>query len=78
MCENLLRTARSAAFVLGARLVPCSTSEDLYIYWDGFSKPNWNDDLGNRRWFELLRLFSTVKNLYSTTLVGSDRSMAIV
>jgi hypothetical protein len=41
-----------------------STSEDLYIYWNGFSKPHWNDDLGNRHWFELLRLFSTVKNLY--------------
>jgi hypothetical protein len=44
--------------------LPFPTSEDFYIYWDGFSKPHWNDDLGNWRWFELLRVFSAVKNLY--------------
>jgi hypothetical protein len=41
-----------------------STSEDLYIYGNEFSKLHWNDNLENTRWFELLRLFTPVKNLY--------------
>jgi hypothetical protein len=39
--------------------------EDLYIYEDprGHSSQDWNY-MENTRWFELLRLFTAVKNLY--------------
>jgi hypothetical protein len=41
-----------------------STLEDLYIYEKTESQPDWQDNVENTLWRELLRPFSDVKNLY--------------
>jgi hypothetical protein len=41
-----------------------STMEDLYIYEDLDSPPNWKDDIENTEWLDLLLPFTAVKNLY--------------
>ena len=38
--------------------------EDLYIYEDPNSQPDWNGDIENGLWLQLLRPFTAVKNLY--------------
>jgi hypothetical protein len=39
-------------------------SEDLHIYQDPYSQPDWEDNIENSLWLELLHPFATVKNLY--------------
>src|SRR5258708_5165120 len=41
-----------------------STLEDLYIFEDRFLQPDWQDNIENTLWLELLRPFTSVKNLY--------------
>ena len=41
-----------------------STLEDLYINEHPSAKPNWQDNIDNAVWLELLCLFPSVKNLY--------------
>jgi hypothetical protein len=41
-----------------------STTENLYIYEDLYSPPNWKDDIENTEWWDLLLPFTAVKNLY--------------
>jgi hypothetical protein len=41
-----------------------STLEDLYIFEDGNYPPDWQDDVENTLWLDLLRSFVAVKNLY--------------
>jgi hypothetical protein len=43
---------------------PISTLEDLYIYDAGSSQPEWQDNVENSLWLDLLHPFNTVKNLY--------------
>jgi hypothetical protein len=38
--------------------------EDLYIYEDLDSQPDWKDDIENGLWLQLLHPFTAVKNLY--------------
>ena len=45
-------------------LPPLSALEDLYIYEDSKSPPDWRDNIENTLWLELLHPFSDVKNLY--------------
>ena len=40
-----------------------STLENLYIYQAPFSQPNWQDNIENILWLELLHPFTTIKNL---------------
>ena len=40
------------------------TMEDLYIYEDPYSPPDWKDDIENTEWLDLLLPFTAVKNLY--------------
>jgi hypothetical protein len=40
------------------------TMENLYIYEDPHSRPNWKGDIENSEWLDLLRPFTAVKNLY--------------
>jgi hypothetical protein len=40
------------------------TMENLYIYEDLYSPPNWKDDIENTEWLDLLLPFTAVKNLY--------------
>ena len=44
---------------------PClSILEDLYIYEDPESVPDWKDDIENGLWLQLLHLFTAVRNLF--------------
>ena len=43
---------------------PLLTMENLYIYEDLDSPPNWTDDIENTEWLNFLRPFTAVKNLY--------------
>jgi hypothetical protein len=45
-------------------LPPLSTLEDLYIYPRPNLQPNWQDNIENTLWLELLQPFTAVKNLY--------------
>ena len=45
-------------------LPPLPALEDLYIYEDSKSPPDWRDNVENTRWLDLLRPFPAVKNLY--------------
>ena len=45
-------------------LPPLSTLENLYIYENTLSPPDWQEDTENTAWLELLHPFSAVKNLY--------------
>jgi hypothetical protein len=45
-------------------LPPLSALEDLSIYENPKSPPDWRDNIENTLWLELLHPFSTVKNLY--------------
>jgi hypothetical protein len=45
-------------------LPPLSALEDLYIYENSKSPPDWRDNAENTLWLELLHPFSAVKNLY--------------
>jgi hypothetical protein len=45
-------------------LLPLFTLEDLYIHKDPISQPDWQDNIENAMWLELLLRFPTVKKLY--------------
>jgi hypothetical protein len=45
-------------------LPPLSTLADLYIYEKTYSQPDWQDNVENTLWLELLHPFATAKNLY--------------
>ena len=50
--------------VCTSSLPPLFTLEDLYIFVDRVHPPHWQDDIEKTLWLELLRPFTTVKNLY--------------
>jgi hypothetical protein len=50
--------------VCTSSLPPVSTLEDLYILEDREEPPDWQDDVENMLWLELLNPFAAVKNLY--------------
>ena len=45
-------------------LPPVSTLEDLYIFEGHSDRPQWQDDVENTLWLELMHPFAAVKNLY--------------
>ena len=45
-------------------LPPFSSLENLYISEDQYRRPNWQDNIENSLWLELLQSFTAVKNLY--------------
>jgi hypothetical protein len=45
-------------------LPPLSTLEDIYIYKCPYSQLDWQDNIENMLWLELLHPFNSVKNLY--------------
>ena len=65
---NLMPRVGFTAFVhdaglcLGLSLY--ATMENLYVRGHRNSRPGWNGGTGNAPWLELLRTFSSVKNLY--------------
>jgi hypothetical protein len=50
--------------VCTSSLPPLATLEDLYIHEDPYRRPQWQDDVENTLWLDLLRSFVAVKNLY--------------
>ena len=66
--EILCRTSEwqlsSLEQVCNKSLPPVSTLEDLYIHEVPYLKQDWQDDVENASWLELLHPFVVVKNLY--------------
>jgi hypothetical protein len=63
-CKRLDRQLSSFKQVCTSCLPPLSTLEDLYFSKDPGSQLDWQDDIDNEPWLELLRPFGAVKNLY--------------
>ena len=63
-CIELDWQVSSMEQVCTSCLPPLSTLDDLYIYEFLHSQPILQDDIENALWLELLRPFTTVKNLY--------------
>ena len=63
-CRDLDWQVSSLEQVCASSLHPLSTLEDLYIYKEPYSHPNWKDNIENALWLELLHSFPAVKNLY--------------
>ena len=64
LCRDSDRQVSSLVQVCASCLPPLSALEDLYIYEDSKSPPDWWDNIEDSLWLELLRPFSAVKNLY--------------
>ena len=64
-CRELDWQVSSLEQLCASHLPPLSTLEDLYIYesLDG-ERPDWQDNIENTLWLDLLHQFATVKNLY--------------
>jgi hypothetical protein len=63
-CRELDWQISSLEQVITSCLPPLSALEDLYI--DDHWQPDWQDNIENALWLELLHPFNTVKNLYIT------------
>ena len=63
-CTELDWQVSSLEQVFNSCLPPLSTLEDLYISEYPIWLPEWQDNIENVLWLELLRLFTGVKNLY--------------
>ena len=64
LCQGLDWQLSSLEQVCTSCLPPLSTLEDLYIYEDPYSQPDWKDDVDNGLWLQPLHPFTAVKNLY--------------
>ncbi|KAI9512635.1 hypothetical protein F5148DRAFT_792284 [Russula earlei] len=64
LCTNLDWQVASLAEVCGSCLHPLSTLEHLGIHQDRFWPLHWPDDMDNIPWLDLLRPFTTMKNLH--------------
>ena len=64
LCRELDWQVSSLEQVCTSCLPPLSTLEDLYIYENTNSPPDWKGSIENTLWLELLSPFTTVKNLY--------------
>jgi hypothetical protein len=63
-CRELDWQVSSLEQVCTSSLPLFSALEDLYIYKFPNSQPDWQDNIEDALWLELLHLFPTVKNLY--------------
>jgi hypothetical protein len=64
ICRGLEWQVSSLEQVCTSCLPSLSMLEDLYIYEDPSSPPDWKDDIENGLWLQLLHPFTAVKNLY--------------
>jgi hypothetical protein len=71
LCKGLDRQLLYLRRVCTSFMPPLSTLEDLYVSKDPGSQLDWQDNIDNEPWLELLRPFSAVKNLY---LAGKSAS----
>ena len=63
--------------VCASCLSPLSISEDLYMYYRPGWHLDWNDNIENGLWLELLHLFAGVKNLYLCKELATDIAPAL-
>ena len=64
-CRELDWQVSSLEQLCASHLPPLSTLEDLYIYECLYGEqPDWQDNIENTLWLDLLHRFTTVKNLY--------------
>jgi hypothetical protein len=63
-CIELDWQVSSTEQICTSCLPPLSTLDDIYIYEDPHSQPDWQDNIENMLWLELLRSFASAKNLY--------------
>ena len=63
-CSELDWQVSSLEQVCTASLPPLSTLEVLYIFKAPRSQPDWQDNIENALWLDLLRPFPAVRNLY--------------
>jgi hypothetical protein len=63
-CRELDWQISSLEQVCTSSLPSLSTLEDLYIYEDPHSQPDWQVNIETALWLELLHPFTAVKNLY--------------
>ena len=64
-CRELDWQVSSLEQLCASHLPPLSTLEDLYIYERLYGRqPDWQDNIENTLWLDLLHRFTTVKNLY--------------
>ena len=68
-CEGLELQLSSLERVCTSCLPPLAMLEDLYFYED--LRPYWKNNIDNELWVELLRPFSSVKNLYLPKNIAS-------
>jgi hypothetical protein len=73
-CRELDRQLSSMVQICTSCLPPLSTLDDLYIDEDIDAHPEWQDNIRNMQWLELLHPFTTVKNLH---LFGASASRII-
>ena len=66
LCKSSNRQVSFLEQVCTSCLPPLSNLEDLYISKYSCYRPNWQDDIENANWLELLQPFTTVKKLYLT------------
>ena len=64
LCRGLEWQLLSLEQVCTSCLPSLPMLEDLYTYEDPNSQPDWNDDVENGLWLQLLHPFTAVKNLY--------------
>jgi hypothetical protein len=64
LCRGLEWQVSSLEQVCTSCLPSLSMLEDLYIYDEPHSQPDWKDDIERGLWLQLLHPFTAVKNLY--------------
>jgi hypothetical protein len=64
LCQGLGWQVSFLEQVCTSGLPPLSMLEDLYIYEEPFSDPDWKGDIENGLWLRLLHPFTAVKNLH--------------
>ena len=77
LCKGLEWQVSSLGQVCTSCLPLLSTLEDLYIYEDPYSQPDWKDSIENRQWLELFRPFMAVKNIYLSEKLASRIAPAL-
>ena len=67
-CAEFNWQVSSVKQICTSSLPPLSMLEDLYIYENPCSYPDWQENIENTAWLELLHPFSSVKDLYLSRL----------
>jgi hypothetical protein len=69
-CRELDRALSCLAQICSSSLPSVSSVECFYISEDGEAPLHWQDNIENTRWWDLLRPFTAVKNLYLSKILA--------